>query len=87
MWAYDNLPAPLRREVARAAIAPNTQEIREKLYALAQRLRMSERDVAELMVAAMPEAEIEKIQQFAADYRQRYGVELPHVAAGATVLR
>lgn len=82
----DAMPQWLRR-MAWEGLSPF--DIREglKYYQRARMAGASERAAREYAAEIYGMAEAAEVQALDQDYRRRFGVPLPHVAAGATILR
>lgn len=87
MASFDSLPAQLRQVIANFAIEPaDCEPILDLYYKLRQR-GLAVPTIAELLAAEMAEAEQRAIEDANRRHRSRYGRDLPHIAAGVSVLR
>lgn len=87
MASFDALPAQVRQVLANFAIEPaDCEPILDLYYRLRQR-GLAVASIAEVLAAEMAEAEQRAIEDANRRYQSRYGRDLPHIAAGASVLR
>ena len=87
MAPFDSLPAQVRQVIANFAIEPaDCEPILDLYYRLRQR-GLAVATIAELLAAEMATAEQRAIEDANRRYQSRYGRDLPHIAAGASVLR
>ncbi len=86
-WAaFDALPPPIRVRLSEHAYEPWTVNA-AKLWRHFRHLHRKPAHAERAMLRYLDHCERLERQMFAAAYRARHGLPLPHEAAGATVLR
>ncbi|MBP0446495.1 hypothetical protein J8J14_17100 [Roseomonas sp. SSH11] len=86
-WAsYDSLPAPIRRRMQDHAYDPWAVNM-VKLWRLFRRRHASSARAERTLIHHMERLEALEREAFSSAYRRAHGAPLPHLAAGASVLR
>jgi hypothetical protein len=85
MAAFDRFPAPVRRALAAGAFDTRAEQLHRDLALL---LFSIPADVlAQALVANLAETEERTLARANREFWNRFGRDLPHVAARATILR